>query len=377
MKKRRKKKMSLYKKSLTVFALILLILSEAALIYVSTSLKEYENGNIDNYMSFLIKDMKKSANNKNIQKYLSYNNIESIYEKTPSFEEGYKQLFNESKITYKESDKNTYGIYADENIIASVTLNSKPTHRLGLLSYNKYDISKIETYSKNGIYDVEVYVNSNYDLYINDVKVSEDDLVSKEEIKEYSEAYDKISLPYQNHYKITNLTKKPKITVKDKENSVNVTNENSTYYALDYFNTNDSEKAFEKLTNKNFDPLEFAKKWSLFLTADLGGERYGLYELTPNLIEGTSIYKRAYNWATQVDITFTSLHSLDKETFTNIKVDNYVVYNELAFSVDIYLEKNMTLINGEKRVDVINDTFYFAYYDGAYRLISMKAKGEK
>ena len=37
----------------------------------------------------------------------------------------------------------------------------------------------------------------------------------------------------------------------------------------------------------------------------------------------------------------------------------------------------MTLINGEKRVDVINDTFYFAYYDGAYRLISMKAKGEK
>ena len=377
MKKRRKKKMSLYKKSLIVFALILLILSEAALIYVSTSLKEYENGNIDNYMSSLIKDMKKSANNKNIKKYLSYNNIESIYEKNPSFEEGYKQLFNESKITYKESDKNTYDIYADENIIASVTLNSKPTHRLGLLSYNKYDISKIETYSKNGIYSAEVYVNSNYDLYINDVKVSEDDLVSKEEIKEYSEAYDKISLPYQNHYKITNLTKKPKITVKDKENSVNVTNENSSYYALDYFNTDNSEKAFEKLTNKDFDPLEFAKKWSLFLTADLGGERYGLYELTPNLIEGTSIYKRAYNWATQVDITFTSLHSLDKETFTNIKVDNYVVYNELAFSVDIYLEKNMTLINGEKRVDVINDTFYFAYYDGAYRLISMKAKGEK
>ncbi|MDD5865935.1 MAG: hypothetical protein PUD07_05625 [bacterium] len=377
MKKRRKKKMSLYKKSLTVFALILLILSEAALIYVSTSLKEYENGNIDNYMSSLIKDMKKSANNKNIQKYLSYNNIESIYEKTSSFEEGYKQLFNDSKITYKESDKNTYDIYADENIIASVTLNSKPMHRLGLLSYNKYDISKIETYSKNGIYSAEVYVNSNYDLYINDVKVSEDDLVSKEEIKEYSEAYDKISLPYQNHYKITNLTKKPKITVKDKENSVNVTNENSIYYALDYFNTNDSEKAFEKLTNKDFDPLEFAKKWSLFLTADLGGERYGLYKLTPNLIEGTSIYKRAYNWATQVDITFTSLHTLDNETFTNIKVDNYVVYNELAFSVDIYLEKNMTLINGEKRVDVINDTFYFAYYDGAYRLISMKAKGEK
>ena len=375
---KRKKKMTGYKKSLLIWFLLLLIASEACLIYVSTTLKMYEKGNIEGYMTSLIKDMKTASKVGNINKYLSYNKVESKYEKNSSFEEGYKELFNESKLSYKKNDKeNTYDIYADDTMIASVTLDSKKVRRLGILSFEEYSIKEIETYSKNGIYSAEVYVNSNYDLYINDVKVSEDDLVSKEEIKEYSEAYDKISLPYQNHYKITNLTKKPKITVKDKENSVNVTNENSSYYALDYFNTDNSEKAFEKLTNKDFDPLEFAKKWSLFLTADLGGERYGLYKLTPNLIEGTSIYKRAYNWATQVDITFTSLHSLDKETFTNVKVDNYVVYNELAFSVDIYLEKNMTLINGEKRVDVINDTFYFAYYDGAYRLISMKAKGEK
>lgn len=377
--KKRRKKLSGFKKSLLVFTLLLLILSEGALIYVSTCLKQYEKGNIDGYMSTLIKNMKKEANKGNIKKYLTYNDITNNYEKNASFEEGYKEIFNSSKISYKESkeDSNIYELYADDNLIASITLTKTPVHKLGLLTFEKYDINKIETYSKNGLYNIDVYVNNTYDLYINDILVKEEDLVSKEEIKEYSEVYDKVSLPYENHYKITNLTKKPKIEVKNNGTLVDVINENGSYYATDYFTTDSKEEAFNKLTNKGFDPLEFAKNWSLFLTADLDGDKWGLYKLTPNLIEGTAIYKRAYSWATNVDITFTSLHSLDADTFTNIKVGNYTVYNDIAFAVDIYLEKNMTLVNGEKRKDILNDRFYFVYYDGAYRLISMKSKGEK
>ena len=374
---KRKKKMTGYKKSLLIWFLLLLIASEACLIYVSTTLKMYEKGNIEGYMTSLIKDMKTASKIRNINKYLSYNKVESKYEKNSSFEEGYKELFNESKLSYKKNDKeNTYDIYADDTMIASVTLDSKKVRRLGILSFEEYSIKEIETYSKNGIYNIDVYVNSNYDLYINDVKVSDDDLLSKEEIKEYSEVYNKVDLPYENHYKITNLTKKPKIKVMNGNNEVKVTNEKSNYYGVTYFKTDDKDAAFEKLTNKDYDPLTFAKNWSLFLTADLPGERYGLYTLTPNLVEGTALYKRAYSWATNVDITFTSLHTLDKDTFTNVKMNGFTVYNENAFSVDIYLEKNMTLVNGEKRVDTLNDTFYYAYIDGAYRLITMKSKGD-
>ena len=374
---KRKKKMTGYKKSLLIWFLLLLIASEACLIYVSTTLKMYEKGNIEGYMTSLIKDMKTASKVGNINKYLSYNKVESKYEKNSSFEEGYKELFNESKLSYKKNDKeNTYDIYADDTMIASVTLDSKKVRRLGILSFGEYSIKEIETYSKNGIYNIDVYVNSNYDLYINDVKVSDDDLLSKEEIKEYSEVYNKVDLPYENHYKITNLTKKPKIKVMNGNNEVKVTNEKSNYYGVTYFKTDDKDAAFEKLTNKDYDPLTFAKNWSLFLTADLPGERYGLYTLTPNLVEGTALYKRAYSWATNVDITFTSLHTLDKDTFTNVKMNGFTVYNENAFSVDIYLEKNMTLVNGEKRVDTLNDTFYYAYIDGAYRLITMKSKGD-
>lgn len=374
---KRKKKMTGYKKSLLIWFLLLLIASEACLIYVSTTLKMYEKGNIEGYMTSLIKDMKTASKVGNINKYLSYNKVESKYEKASSFEDGYKELFNESKLSYKKNDKeNTYDIYADDTMVASVTLDSKKVRRLGILSFEEYSIKEIETYSKNGIYNIDVYVNSNYDLYINDIKVSDDDLLSKEEIKEYSEVYDKVDLPYENHYKITNLTKKPKIKVMNGNNEVKVTNEKSTYYGVSYFKTDDKDAAFAKLTNKDYDPLTFAKNWSLFLTADLPGERYGLYTLTPNLVEGTALYKRAYSWATNVDITFTSMHTLDKDTFTNVKMNGFTVYNENAFSVDIYLEKNMTLVNGEKRVDTLNDTFYYAYIDGAYRLITMKSKGD-
>lgn len=374
---KRKKKMTGYKKSLLIWFLLLLIASEACLIYVSTTLKMYEKGNIEGYMTSLIKDMKTASKVGNINKYLSYNKVESKYEKNSSFEEGYKELFNESKLSYKKNDKeSTYDIYADDTMIASVTLDSKKVRRLGILSFEEYSIKEIETYSKNGIYNIDVYVNSNYDLYINDIKVNDEDLVSKEEIKEYSEVYDKVDLPYENHYKITNLTKKPKIKVMSGNDEIKVTNEKSTYYGVSYFKTDDKDAAFAKLTNKDYDPLTFAKNWSLFLTADLPGERYGLYTLTPNLVEGTALYKRAYSWATNVDITFTSMHTLDKETFTNVKMNGFTVYNENAFSVDIYLEKNMTLVNGEKRVDTLNDTFYYAYIDGAYRLITMKSKGD-
>ncbi len=374
---KRKKKMTGYKKSLLIWFLLLLIASEACLIYVSTTLKMYEKGNIEGYMTSLIKDMKTASKVGNINKYLSYNKVESKYEKNSSFEEGYKELFNESKLSYKKNDKeSTYDIYADDTMVASVTLDSKKVRRLGILSFEEYSIKEIETYSKNGIYNIDVYVNSNYDLYINDIKVSDDDLLSKEEIKEYSEVYDKVDLPYENHYKITNLTKKPKIKVMSGNDEIKVTNEKSTYYGVSYFKTDDKDAAFSKLTNKDYDPLTFAKNWSLFLTADLPGERYGLYTLTPNLVEGTALYKRAYSWATNVDITFTSMHTLDKDTFTNVKMNGFTVYNENAFSVDIYLEKNMTLVNGEKRVDTLNDTFYYAYIDGAYRLITMKSKGD-
>jgi len=376
--KRKLKRMSLYKKSLIVFTLLLVILAEFALIYVSRSLKAYENGDIDNYMNSLIKDMQKSAKKGNIDKYFDLKEFDSKYEKKSSLEKGYQELLSKAKMTYEKTDEdNVYEIYAGDKLVATITLDdSQIEHRLGLLTYTNFKVEKVLSHHENGLYQLDFYLADHYDLYLNDVKVTDDDLKEASEIEEFSEVYDLVDLPKLNHYVVNNLTYAPKVVIKDeKGKEVKYEKKGDTYYANDFYNTDDEEEAMEKLVSE-YDPLEFAKNWSLFLTADLSGPRWGLYTLTPNLIEGTEIYQRAYNWATQVDITFTSGHYLDKETFTNTKVSNYTVYNENAFSVEVYLEKNMTLIDGQKKTDILHDILYFVYYDGAYRLVHMKSVTE-
>lgn len=372
--KRKLRKMSLYKKSLIVFTLILLIICEFVLIYVSKSLKAYEKGDIDNYMNALVKDMQKASKKGNLDKYFDFQEIKNDYEKKSSLEKGYQELFEDSKLEYKKTDKdNVYEIYADQKLVAKVTLDdSQIEHRLGLLTYTNYQVETVESFHENGLYEMDFYLADYYDLYINDIKVKEKDLQQASVIEEFSEVYEMVELPKLNHYTVSNLTYKPEIEIKDESGKVvEYEIKDGNYYATDFYNTDDKKKAMAKL-NHEYDPLEFAKNWSLFLTADLPGTRWGLYTLTPNLIEGTEIYQRAYNWATQVDITFTSNHTLDKETFTNTKVDNFTIYNENAFSAEVYLEKNMTLVDGQKKTDVLHDILYFVYYDGAYRLVHMK-----
>ena len=359
MRRRKFKRLSTYKKGLVIYTNILIILSIVALLYVYDLMKLYENADTDNYINSLVKSIKYAGSNNNIEKYFDIKDYENNYEKNPDIKKGYKDLLSNAEMSYKKVDINTYDLFADSKKIATVVLDdSKKITRLKLLTFADYQITDLKTYDEKGLYNVDIYLLDNFDLYINNKKVEEKDLLGKEGINQYKEVQGKVELPEVNHYLITNLTNKPKVEVKDGSKNVKIVEKDGKYYANQFYKTNNKEEAFAKLTNKTFDPLEFAKKWSLFLSKDLYGVRYGLYELTPNLLMGTEMYSRAVNWATNVDITFTSSHTLDANPFTNIKVSNYTIYNENAFSVDVYLEKNMTLKTGEKRKDILNDTFY-------------------
>ena len=84
------------------------------------------------------------------------------------------------------------------------------------------------------------------------------------------------------------------------------------------------------------------------------------------------MYEMAWGWATQVDITFVSNHRLKNPVFTNEKLENFIIYNDNAFSVEVTLEKNM-IVNGEDKVDKMHDRLYFIYYEGSYKLVDMKS----
>lgn len=113
------------------------------------------------------------------------------------------------------------------------------------------------------------------------------------------------------------------------------------------------------------DVLETAKDWSRFMTDDLPGQMHGLYSVQEFLIKDSEYYNFAYQWATSIDITFTSTHTID--SFTGDRVTNFTQYNENCFSCEVYFEKNMSLYRGAAyvgaRTDVFSSIMYFVNID--------------
>ncbi|MBE6963909.1 MAG: hypothetical protein E7429_07365 [Ruminococcaceae bacterium] len=107
------------------------------------------------------------------------------------------------------------------------------------------------------------------------------------------------------------------------------------------------------------DVLDVAKKWSLFMSADLAFSK-----LSPSLISGSYQYQVAKKYATGIDITFISNHILRDPAFTGESVSNFVWITEDCFSVDISFTKHMYLTRtGENVDDTLNDRFYFVRCD--------------
>lgn len=371
------KKNSLYKKSLIIFTLVLLVFSVYALVYVSRVLKNYDIGDTKSFMDNFVEELTEDAKKGKISKEIKLNKITSSYEKKSDLNEGYKTLFENSKISYKKTDDNlVYDIYADDKKIMTIKLKDMgEKHALGLLVYNEYEIDNIKTYDDDGLYTVNIEVADNYDLYINDIKVDKSKIKEESIIPEYEEVYNLVDLPKFNHYEITGLTFKPKVEVKDsKGNKVDITQDGNNLYAANFKKYDTLEAAGSNIKD-NFNPTDFATNWSKFLTWDLGDDHhYGFDYLLDNLIEGTALYNKGYSWATQIDIQFTSVHTLN--SMSNQKVSNITIYNDDAFSAEVEVDKNMTIEpNGSNpafdKTDKFHEMMYFVYYDGSYRVINM------
>ncbi len=116
--------------------------------------------------------------------------------------------------------------------------------------------------------------------------------------------------------------------------------------------------------NVDFDPLEVAKMWSNFMTRDLSGGTNGFDTMAAYLINGSYLRGVARSWATGVDITFTSSHTLENPPFHTEEIGDYVVYSDNCFSCRIKLGKTMHLTRtGDEVEDEIYGTFYFVKYD--------------
>lgn len=114
------------------------------------------------------------------------------------------------------------------------------------------------------------------------------------------------------------------------------------------------------------DVLAHARKWSLFMTADIGGAKHGFGQVEAFLLPDSYLMEVANQWATGVDITFTSVHTLDNPPFSEESVTGYVKYSDICFSVDVKLTKIMHLNSGADVTDTMNCRFYYIQKDGVW-----------
>ena len=342
--------------------------------YVADSLIKYEKNQTENYIKTIISDLKKVSKNNTLEKHIDISkiNVSEFEKENVTKSEGVYELLTTQEITYKldenskKDDKPIYNIYAGEEKILEVYLNGeKKANRLGLLTFNLWKTEKINAVMEKGLYTSKILVPNNCKVYVNDKELTEEQIVEKVQNEGLTEISKYVEIPYIVKYEVPELLKKPDVKILDKDgNEVQYKQEgNKISKELDFISLETEEEAKTNLKGE-LDILTVAKDWSLYLTDDLSGRLNGYYNISKYLIEDSKIDKFAYSWATGVDITFVSSHTLLNPAFTDEKISNFEIYNENAFSCEVYLQKNLKLKSGGKIIqDKMNERMYFAYCD--------------
>lgn len=359
---RSKRKRSLFKKLLLGYTVVASILVVIFLVYIINTLNVYESNQPTNF----IKSSIASLSDTELKKYLSDNNLDE------SLLSIYKEQITDKDLKVIKSGDNSFEVSLNNRTLFNVdTKYIRTDTKLGMFSYEVREVTEIKPNLERGLIYIDVTIPSNYTLYV-DGKVYEE-VTKSEEYKNLSYMYASSSMPTMNTYEIDNLTKEVSIKVEDPWGKEVSLKQNKFSYKLEknYLEFETYEDAKEYLSSE-IDVSEFAHNWSLYLTRDLKGTSHGFNSLKTYFIKDTEMYTRAYNWATGIDIMFTSKHTLKDPTFTNESISNFVVYGKDAFSCEVYLEKNM-VVAGKDQVDVMHDYIYFVKENDTWKVVNIKA----
>ena len=384
-----KKKKNIFKTFLINYVKVLVILMLLTIIYVINSLITYKNLQVDRFLESTIEKVIDASEKGNLSKYINTTTLKlSEYEtKDSKPDKAIADALKSSTLKYELNSNSTdlnkpvYDVYIGDNPFLNITLNGeKKITRLGLLTMQDWTLDKIELANNNGLYECIIEAPNDYKVYVNNTEVKDDVQERGEANEELNELSKYANLPYITQYKISNLLKEPNVKIIDENgNEIPYTKQNNTYTVNLEIETIEDEKLAMKKIKGNIDVLKIAKDWSLYLTNDLNGKLHGFYTISKYLIKDSYMYNYAYKWATNVDRTFISSHVFDDPAFSNTNVSNFKIYNENAFSCEVYLEKNMLLNRrgNQKITDTMNERMYFAYYEGEWKLVNMQAISKK
>ena len=366
-----------YWTGLLAYTFVLLLIGIGMIIYTGACLKKYENSQSDTAMKSFLKDFSDMVDDNTLA-----DNIElpasSEFEGKDLFVKMYMSEFDgvsDYSFIKDENSYNTeepkYDIYADDKMVARMTLEAKEQHVvLGILTVLDWKIKSIEPVFSANTNNYTVSIPEGYSITVNGIQVSDEYKTgSAVENPDFVNVSKYVEMPKLVEYKLEGFVNVPEIKVfnpSGKEVGANVDSKGNVSLGA-------SGEATDMPSDRKEEALNMAKVWDNFLTNDLSGASHGLATVQKYLIKDSYYWDLAVAYASSVDITFISDHRLSANPYTDVVVDNYVEYNENCYSCHIAFTKNMTLTSGGARKDVVDSTFYFVNYEGKWAIADMIA----
>ena len=197
---------------------------------------------------------------------------------------------------------------------------------------------------------------SRYSITVDGKEIAKDAVLVSEN-KDYEQLVDYVeNLPKVSQNEIAILKNDAVIEILDEAGNVVTFEPGKESY--DFINGKNAIAEIPKEISAEIDVLTTAHNWSLFMSND---KKFA--EIKGCMIKDSYQYKKALQYATGIDITFTSPHTLRDPAFTENKVTNFTWIADNCFSVDVSFVKHMLLVNGKKVDDAMNHRIYFVKYD--------------
>lgn len=375
-KKKRKFKSSFYFLCfLVAWSALLILLGIIFLGYADHSLKKFEKSQSAYAFEEYMKEFEKSLAAGQLPEGFESENVnpfessDVVLDTLLTQTQGKTLTYEKNSNSYK-TEEPIYDILADGQPIASVTLsayNEKVTFLI--LTVMDWKVEKAELINATNLTDYTICAPDGYRITVNGVPVGGEYLTGNRESQAlFANASEYITVPDLVEYKIPGLSMQPEVIITDASGqNVNYTLE-GTKYTVPFGVESEMPEDLKETA------LNIAETWSLFNTDDLKGGSHGLETVRKFLIPDSYYDNLAKGWASGVDITFTSAHTLSNPAFENVNVDHYIRYTDDCFSCHIDFDKPMHLTRtGDNIVDSTHSTYLFAKYNGNWCMVDMIA----
>lgn len=361
-----KKKKSYFLIGYLLFVLVLAIIAFFFLRGVTRTMEEMR----DNVPEEIVRRQLSSIPDETIAQLFPSN---TAYEDPAEALENIRAYLAEEELGVSRADKNLYDIKRGNTTVMQAKLNTlESVSHLGIINYDILEFAGFIPVEGGELYHYELIAPSSFEITVNGRGIGAP--VSSKTIEGFGDAGDYVTLPTIDTYELSGLTGEPDIRVIADGRETEVT----LSPVIDLTADGAAGVRYETFEEAGieFDAMGFATQWNLFMTDDLGGDMHGYWQLAPYFIDGTSMQKKAHDWATGIDITLTSFHQ--PPTLSDERIYDVVRYGEDAASYKVYMKKEMTLDRtGEEKVDIFESTVYLVRVDGEWKVANVRGVAEE